>query len=96
MDEQQTELENQQNKTENIETFDQSELNSKNTVSAEPIMQKPIDIPEPVKKKKGINIIIIVHLRGQAILLQPLMKLGHITLEFVSILAVIAVFILTK
>lgn len=53
MDEQQTELENQQNKTENIETFDQSELNSENTVSAEPIMQKPIDTPEPVKKKKG-------------------------------------------
>ncbi len=71
MDEQQTELENQQSKTENIETFDQSELNSENTVSAEPIMQKPIDTTEPAKKKKGgkliIGLILVIIFAGLAV-----------------------------
>lgn len=52
MEDQRTELENQQNKTKNIESFEQSELNSENIIAPEPIKEKPIEAPEPVKKEK--------------------------------------------
>ena len=68
MEDQRTELENQQNKSENIETFEQSELNSENAISSEPITGKPVETPEPAKKKKGgkfiIGLLIILILAG--------------------------------
>ena len=53
MEDQRTELENQQNESENIETFEQSDLNDEKTIFPETIAEKINRSPKFYQEEKG-------------------------------------------